>query len=99
MLEQLFPRGMGRRLIAARVLRGYNLNVVPGDALAQKSSSTYAVLPTTSTSMAHPSPKIHFSHSQTCVFYAVNASKGTFKAVLRTFLEDVGVATRPTQAH
>lgn len=36
MLEQLFPRGMGRRLIAARVLRGYNLNVVPGECLGAK---------------------------------------------------------------
>ncbi|MFR2031852.1 MAG: hypothetical protein ACLS3M_11005, partial [Collinsella sp.] len=60
---------------------------------------TYAVLPTTSTSMAHPSSKIHFCHSQTCVFYAVNANWNAFKAVLRTFLEDVGVATRPTQPH
>ena len=43
--------------MAARVLRGYDLNVVPGDALAQKSSSTYVVLPTTSTSTAFPLPK------------------------------------------
>lgn len=46
----------------------------------------------TSTSMAFSSPKIHFSHSQTCVFYAVNASWSAFKAVLRTFLKDVGAS-------
>ena len=50
------------------------------------------MLPTTSTSMAHPSPKIHICHSQTCVLYAVNASQGAFKAVLRTFLGDVGTS-------
>ena len=35
-LEELFPRGMGRRLIAARVLRSYDLNVVPGERLGAK---------------------------------------------------------------
>ena len=35
-LEQLFPRGMGRRLITTRILGGYNLNVVPGECLGAK---------------------------------------------------------------
>ena len=35
-LEELFPRGMGRQLIAARFLRGYDLNVVPGERLGTK---------------------------------------------------------------
>ena len=35
-LEELFPRGMGRRLVAARFLRGYNLNVVPRECLGAK---------------------------------------------------------------
>ena len=35
-LKQLFPRGMGRRLIAARVLRGYDLHMVAGERLGTK---------------------------------------------------------------
>lgn len=35
-LQQLFPRGMGRRLIAARVLRGYDLHMVAGERLGAK---------------------------------------------------------------
>lgn len=35
-LEQLFPRGMGRRLVAARILRGYDLHMVPGERLGTK---------------------------------------------------------------
>ena len=35
-LEELFPRSMGRRLIAARVLRGYDLHMVAGERLGAK---------------------------------------------------------------
>ena len=35
-LQQLFPRGMGRRLIAARILGGNNLNMVSGERLGAK---------------------------------------------------------------
>ena len=35
-LEELFPRGMGRRLVAMRIRGGYDLNVVPGERLGTK---------------------------------------------------------------
>lgn len=35
-LQKLFPRGMGRRLVATRVLRGDNLDMVPGERLGTK---------------------------------------------------------------
>ena len=35
-LQKLFPRGMGRLLVAARVLRGYDLHMVPGERLGTK---------------------------------------------------------------
>lgn len=35
-LEELFPRSMVRRLIAARVLRGYDLHMVAGERLGAK---------------------------------------------------------------
>lgn len=35
-LQKLFPRGMGRRLVATRVLRGYDLHMVPGERLGTK---------------------------------------------------------------
>lgn len=34
--EELFPRSMVRRLIAARVLRGYDLHMVAGERLGAK---------------------------------------------------------------
>ena len=35
-LEELFPRGMGRRLVAARFRGSDDLNVVPGERLGAK---------------------------------------------------------------
>ena len=35
-LEEHFPRGMERRLVAARVLRGYDLHMVAGECLGAK---------------------------------------------------------------
>ena len=35
-LEEFFPRGMGRRLVTARVLRGYDLHMVAGERLGAK---------------------------------------------------------------